>query len=324
MEEKSLATRESSQVQVTQSDLDDWLFGTDTKLNDRQKALFYKVAMSSNLNPIKKEIYAIAYGSNFNIIVGYEVYLKRAERTGLLEYWEATVKKDEAGEWVGKCTIKRKDFSKPVTVEAWFSEYNQGTAIWKTKPRTMIRKVAISQGFRMVFSDELGGLPYTSDEIIPNEVKELEYTSMEEITDKAGKKEAEADLADRRGNAIAYLLKKGKTSDDAVTYLGKAVDIWKQEDLDALKKWAKAGFPETPQTAPVTDPQPSTPAPEKEATTGGTEAQNESSGPTMDELLAVLGGKGWPTEKLQIKFGKKQPDWDDAELKALADLAAAV
>jgi hypothetical protein len=33
----------------------------------------------------------------------------------------------------------------------------------------MTKKVCISQAFRLCFSDELGGMPYTSDEIAPQE-----------------------------------------------------------------------------------------------------------------------------------------------------------
>jgi phage recombination protein Bet len=243
---KALAIVESKAPSiVTEKDLDDWLFGTGTKLTEQQKALFYKVALSQNLNPIKKEIYAIPYGNNFNIVVGYETYLRRAEHTGLLEYWEATVDKDETGNWVGKCTIKRKDFSKAVTVEAWFSEYNQGTALWKSKPRTMIRKVAISQAFRMVFSEELGGLPYTSDEIVGDEIREVEFTPL----DKMAEKVATDDLFARKEKALDFLRKKGKTWEDAETYLHIRMDKWEQSDLDDLKSWAKAGFPKPPDPA---------------------------------------------------------------------------
>ena len=153
-----------AEPKLTQKDLDDWLLGSDTKLNEKQKMMFYNVALANQLNPIKREIYAIAYGNNFNIITGYEVYLKRAERTGKLEYWKATVEKRD-NEWIGICTVKRTDRTEPTTIEAWFNEYNQNNAIWKSKPRTMIRKVAIAQAFRMSFPDELGGMPYTSDEM---------------------------------------------------------------------------------------------------------------------------------------------------------------
>lgn len=153
-----------AEPKLTQKDLDDWLLGSDTKLNEKQKMMFYNVALANQLNPIKREIYAIAYGNNFNIITGYEVYLKRAERTGKLEYWKATVEKRD-NEWIGICTVKRTDRTEPTTIEAWLNEYNQGNKMWKEKPRTMIRKVAIAQAFRMSFPDELGGMPYTSDEM---------------------------------------------------------------------------------------------------------------------------------------------------------------
>ena len=50
----------------------------------------------------------------------------------------------------------------------------------------MIKKVAIAQGFRLCFSDELGGMPYTADEInsdiqivnVPVETKTIEPTDL--------------------------------------------------------------------------------------------------------------------------------------------------
>ena len=41
--------------------------------------------------------------------------------------------------------------------------------MWKEKPVTMIKKVAIVQGFRMAFPDEFGGMPYTAEEL-PDEM----------------------------------------------------------------------------------------------------------------------------------------------------------
>ena len=35
----------------------------------------------------------------------------------------------------------------------------------------MIKKVAIAQGFRLAFPDELAGMPYTADEIDENEIQ---------------------------------------------------------------------------------------------------------------------------------------------------------
>ena len=37
--------------------------------------------------------------------------------------------------------------------------------MWKFKPCTMLKKVCISQAFRMFFPEELGGFPYIQDEL---------------------------------------------------------------------------------------------------------------------------------------------------------------
>lgn len=240
---KALAVAEPKEVtepRVTQKDLDDFLFGTGTKLTDQQKKLFYGIALAQNLNPLKREIYAVAYGSNFNIITGYEVYLKRAERTGLVDGWEATVEGDGAN-MVATCTIWRKDRSKPVIIQAWFSEYNTGQSLWKTKPRTMLRKVAIAQAFRMAFPEDLGGIPYTSEEITAGEAQEVEFTPLDQMAEKI----SDDDLKDRKEKATKYLAGKGKAVIDCENYLKMSFGDWGDAELDELKKWAKMGFPET-------------------------------------------------------------------------------
>lgn len=205
--------------QVTKADIDSWLFGSNTKLTESQKTLFYQIAISCQLNPAKREVYAIPYGNNFNIIVGYEVYLKRAERTGNLEWWEAGVKKD-GQEYIGFCTIKRRDRAKETTIEAWFNEYNQNNTMWKTKPRTMIRKVAIAQAFRMVFPDELGGLPYTADEIDTGSVIDIAPQPEKELTS--------VELMIKALNAAGKL-------GNAEKFIGKPSSEWTDEDIDKIE-----------------------------------------------------------------------------------------
>ena len=244
-----------SEPQLTKKDLDDWLLGSETKLTDKQKAMFYNVALAFQLNPIKREIYAIAYGNNFNIITGYETYLKRAERTGKLDYWEASVEKRD-NEWIGICTVKRLDRSKPTIIEAWFNEYNQGNAIWKSKPRTMIRKVAIAQAFRMSFPDELGGMPYTSDEMgevvpaqgIPKVSSEGLTNGAKEIVDPGASQKDEAQprtspgvksLDARKDDAATKFGAIGYHVSDLEKAVDKVIAEWGEEDLTKLGKWYK-------------------------------------------------------------------------------------
>jgi len=134
--------------------------------NDKELFMFVNIAKSYGLNPFKREIHFVKYGNNpGQIIVGYETYLKRAERTGLLDGWE--VKIVDIGKPTERAviTIYRKDRSHPFVWEVYRREFDKGQASWKTMPHFMLKKVAIAQGFRLAFPEDLGGMPYIAEEI---------------------------------------------------------------------------------------------------------------------------------------------------------------
>lgn len=156
--------------------------GLTSKLTQQEKNTYINIAKAFGLNPFKREIHVSKYGENLSIITGYEVYIKRAERSGQLDGWNVvTSGTAEQGDLKAIVTIHRKDRNHPFIWEALYSECvqktNQGvvTKFWQ-KAAFMTKKVAISQAFRLCFSDELGGMPYTADEINDNN----EYT--EDIT----------------------------------------------------------------------------------------------------------------------------------------------
>lgn len=146
----------------------EWLTSMGLNLKENHKKQFIDVCCAYGLNPIKKEVYGVPYGDKFNIIVGYESYIKRAERSGLLSGWKVETV-GTGNDMKAVITINRKDWNDPFVHEVDFSEYNTNQNLWKTKPKTMIKKVAIAQGFRMCFSETLGGMPYTADEL-PDEM----------------------------------------------------------------------------------------------------------------------------------------------------------
>jgi len=145
---------------------DDFLFSQGTKFTEQQKMMFYNLALQFNLNPFKREIYAIPYGSGWNYVTGYQVYVARAEATGLLDGWHVESMGNEKGELIGaRITIHRKDWQQPFVWEVAFLEYNKNLGLWKTMPEFMIKKIAIGQGFRLAFPNELGGMPYLQEEM---------------------------------------------------------------------------------------------------------------------------------------------------------------
>lgn len=139
---------------------------------------FLEICQAFQLNPFKHEIYGIKgwdseHGKDIlTIIVGYESYLKRAERTQLLDGWDKSVEKDENGNIMSATiTIYRKDRKYPFKHTVYFNEFarrkKDGSLMknWATMPVFMLEKVVIAQGFRMCFPDEMGGLPYIEEEI---------------------------------------------------------------------------------------------------------------------------------------------------------------
>lgn len=167
--------------------------GITSKLSEGEKNTYLSIAKAFNLNPFKREIHISKYGENLSIITGYEVYIKRAERTGQLDGWNATTSGSVAtGDLKATVTIYRKDRTHPFIWEVLYDECVQKTREGKVtkfweKSAFMTKKVAISQGFRLCFSDELAGMPYTADEM-PDQTQTTEDTShtviLPAITDK--------------------------------------------------------------------------------------------------------------------------------------------
>jgi len=190
MSNKTVQTQTQSQeVAVVSTEiLTDYLSsqGLNKNLTKEETTQFLEICKAYQLNPFKREIYATKYGTNFSIIVGYEVYLKRAERSNDLSGWnvkfEGSVKESDLRAII---TIYRRSWDKPLVHDVWYDEYVQTTKdgtpnkFWREKPRTMLRKVAISQGFRLAFPDELGGIPYTREELNDIEPQDIPYTEHE-------------------------------------------------------------------------------------------------------------------------------------------------
>jgi phage recombination protein Bet len=134
------------------------------KMTSTQKDLCIRTSLAFNLNPLKREVHFIPYNGDIRIVVGYEVYLKRAEKSGKLDGWKVDIE-GAGSNMKAVVTIHRKDWQKPFTHEVFLLEARQGTPLWMKMPRFMLKKVAIAQAFRLAFPEELGGLPYMPEEV---------------------------------------------------------------------------------------------------------------------------------------------------------------
>ena len=180
---------------VTQDLLMDYLKTMNKGLTEQQTKQFLAVAGTFGLNPWKREVYAVTFknrdgSTEMSIVTGYETYIKRAELNpnydGFDIEFKGSFKKGKVtkqgrnGTWQVDgivpdgdvsciCTVYRKDRAHPTREEVFFDEYDQGNSMWQSKPRTMLKKVAIVSAFRKAFPLDFGGMPYASEEL-PDEM----------------------------------------------------------------------------------------------------------------------------------------------------------
>ena len=212
------------------------------RLSQAMKTSFLQMAQAFRLNPFKREIYLTAYNArdgkaDYAIIVGYEVYIKRAESSGQLNGWE--VKSDiqdslvlSAGGWqrreelMATCTVWRKDWARPFAKSVSFGEYAQKNArgeisrMWASKPRTMLEKVATAQAFRLAFPEQLGGIGYQAEELGGSEL-ELQGPALRDITPQAEDTDEASLVAEVKRQILAF------------------------EDAERLRQWAADELPST-------------------------------------------------------------------------------
>jgi len=151
------------------------------KASDQELFLFMGIAKSYGLNPFKREIHFVkrkwkdqegTWRERGETVVGYEMYLKRAQATQRLDGWKCWIEK-EGSEEKAIIEITRKDWSTPFKWEVLRKEFDKQQASWKAMPSFMLKKVAIAQGFRLAFPEDLGGMPYIPEEINSGSLEEL-------------------------------------------------------------------------------------------------------------------------------------------------------
>ena len=176
------------QVQLTQEDVKKYLVSGDAnKVTDKEFKMFMELCKAQKLNPFLREAYLIKFGQDANIIVGKDVFLKRAKanptckgfKAGIivqnekgLENREGTFYMPDQERLVGGwSTVFIDGWAEPFEHTVSFAEFNKGTATWKNMPAIMIRKTALVQALREAFPEDLQAL-YDQDEMgieVPNE-----------------------------------------------------------------------------------------------------------------------------------------------------------
>lgn len=127
--------------------------------------LLCHLAKTYQLDPLAREIWAIRYGQNpAQIFVGHAGLINLALRSGKLDGLQCEIIDPNGEDPVARATVWRNDMTHPIVAEVYWSEYGKDAKnpLWKSKPRTMLRKTAEVHALRRAFA--LSGL-YTEEEM---------------------------------------------------------------------------------------------------------------------------------------------------------------
>lgn len=162
--------------------------------SDQELVFFMNTCKMQGLNPLAQgEVYLIKYSKDdpAQMVVGKDAYLRRAysnpdylyKNDGIVvQRGQEIIQKAGCCLYPGETLIggwcrvyfMRNGKERETFKEVSFSEYNKGQANWKSKPATMINKVAISQCVRDAFPKDYEGL-YSEDEMVASGAIPADY-----------------------------------------------------------------------------------------------------------------------------------------------------
>ena len=172
--------------------------GNPEKITDQEIVFFMNTCKMQKLNPlVAGEVYCIKFGNDpAQMVVGKGAYLRRAfehpdylcKEDGIVVMRGKDILQKEGcclypGETLlgGWCRVHfiRNGKERTAFKEVQLTEYDKGLANWKTKPATMINKVAVSQCVREAFPKDYEGL-YSEEEMVASGAIPANYTIIPE------------------------------------------------------------------------------------------------------------------------------------------------
>lgn len=146
------------------------------KATDSEIAMFLQICKVQKLNPFLREVYMVKYKDDMpaSIVTGKETFLKRAMRNPKYRGHKAWTD-GKVPEMTATAEVYVEGYQVPITVTVDYDEYvatkkdyktgkEAPNKMWASKPKTMLKKVALCQALREAFPEDFGGL-YSQEEI---------------------------------------------------------------------------------------------------------------------------------------------------------------
>ena len=207
-------------VKLSPATIRQYLVSGNGQVTDQEVVMFMSLCKYQKLNPFLKEAYLIKFGNSpATIVTSKDVFTKRAKRNPnyagkqagiIVEKEDGTIEEREGsmaleGEKIvgGWAKIYIKGYEKPEYASVSFDEYAgrkaDGTlnSQWKSKPATMIRKVAVVQALREAFPEDFGGL-YSEEELSQAESVTVQQETAEVINQEEVKAETVSEPAQEK------------------------------------------------------------------------------------------------------------------------------
>lgn len=177
----SYTANDGSAVSLTAADVVRYC-APGAMVTEQECAMFLGVCKARGLNPFARDCYLVKYQDNPASIITSKDYFTRTaaaqptfdgHEAGIivltkagLEYRDGSFFLNAAGETLvgGWATVHDKRRAHPCKAAVALSEYSTGRSLWRSKPATMIRKVALVQALREAYPERFQGL-YDRDEM---------------------------------------------------------------------------------------------------------------------------------------------------------------
>lgn len=185
---------DGQQVKLTPSIVTKFIVSGNGTPSDKEIFSFMAQCQARGLNPLAKDCYMTTFrtangGTSVSVITSKDYFVRTANmqptfdgmeagvvvkrKDGELEYREGCLVGGQTERLVGGwAAVYDKRRSHPSKAVVSLDEYDQHRSLWKSKPATMIRKVALVQALREAYPEQFGGV-YDGSEMPSHETPEV-------------------------------------------------------------------------------------------------------------------------------------------------------